>query len=300
MRSVQATQKLGFMVRSSSAALLAGLFLLGCGSDPGDGTAAKEPEGTEPQVKEVSSVSEPILNGLVADSDTNARGGFVALAFFDSSNKEHVFCSGTLYANAFLMTARHCFNASTTTFLQSNPSKLKVTMGRNSSSLVTRSGKAIYFPASTVDYAIVELSSGFSMPRNSDNMMSTTGYSRSFTTVADKTPVICTGYGRSSETCDSSGNNCTGSGVGTLRIAALTSELIQNTPVNFYRYEPNSQGQLQAHGDSGGGCVSLLLAPVAMWRQPLISVTSSCFPGDFCNAEMAAAALFDTWTKISP
>lgn len=243
----------------------------------------------------------PILNGTGADSATNDRGGFVALSL-PSFDIDAVFCSGTLYTNSALITAKHCLSHPQTQHLQARPSELLVSMGRGGAMPQYRNGGAIWFHR-TKDLAIVEVATPFEMPRTSDNVLATEGYQRPVTTVPAGSPVLCYGYGRTAETCDASGNNCIGPGAGVLRSAALTAQII-NDPINmiqFFRYEPNAQRQLQAHGDSGGGCVTFNRIPIALWHQPLVSVNTNCFPGEFCNAEQAVEINSEgVWERVSP
>lgn len=272
-------------VRAGVFAMLMCMPAIGCFSEVADA----------PNARDVALDTEAILKGSAVDTETNAKGGFVALSIIQNG-VEKVFCSGTLYANAFLLTARHCFqDAPAVVALQRNPSALRVTMGRGQSDGQFRTGKTIYFPARDIDYAIVEVNIGFIMPRNSDNILDTVGYSRQMADVASGALAICFGYGVNQETCDASGNNCSGSGQGTLRFATLTAQVQKGSPVNFYQFSPNSAGQLQAHGDSGGGCIPVVRTMINLWRQPLVSINESCFPGKFCNANPATAAVQETW-----
>jgi hypothetical protein len=263
--------------------------------------AAACAEPTTSESTDLASSHLPILNGTGADSATNERGGFVALSM-PAPDIDAVFCSGTLYTNRALITAKHCLSHAQTAHIKARPNELLVSMGRGGLAPQYRNGGAIWFHR-TKDLAIVEVSTPFEMHRTSDNVLATDGYQRPVTSVPAGSPVLCYGYGRTAETCDTNGNNCTGPGAGLLRSAALTAQII-NDPVNkiqFFRYEPNTQRQLQAHGDSGGGCVTFNRVPVALWHQPLVSINTNCFPGEFCNAEAATEINVEgVWERVSP
>ncbi len=284
-----------FSIRRCLALVL--LYCAACAAD-GEGMPGLGEQEAEPTPVEVTSA--PILNGSTPDHDTNVKGGFVALADRRSDGSIRVFCSGALFSNTHLITARHCLTHPALEYLQDRPGSLLVQLAPNNARGQVRIGKSIWFPRSSIDYAIIEVAAPFSMPRNSDGLVSTIGFTRQFNTVPTNTPVICFGHGRNVENCDSSGNNCTGSGVGILRWATLTATVFDAGDRNMYRFRPNGQNQLHAHGDSGSVCVAPTRSFAEIWKQPIITVLSTCFPGEFCNAEMAAFAMFDGWDKVSP
>jgi hypothetical protein len=278
--------------RTPIGSLLAVLCLLGCATE----VAVDHPELPE-AADDVGVNSQAIINGIEANTEIKTRWGFVALAHTRDDGSLKFFCSATLYSNTWAVTAKHCLTHENTQFLQSQPGRLRVQMGRGvpgSQGSQTRTGKSIYFANTpSLDVALIEVTSPFTLPRNGDAVLSTTGFSRQFGWVNDGTQVICHGHGYNFVDCD--GTSCNVSGAGTLRLAVLTADVVDATPLDFYRFPVNSQGQNLTWGDSGGGCIV-----AATWPPALVSISSSCFPGQECFADIAWDALWDSYTKVSP
>lgn len=289
------------------------LTLVACGSDadsalPADWPAEEAALPAEPP-PDFGQVKQEILNGTPLTLTTQAIiygeafGGFVALSH-SPSGTEKVFCSGTLLTNSMLITAKHCLTAGSTSYLVNNPSSLNISMGR-AVFRQDRAAQTIHFHA-THDLALVTVSPGFLMV-NAQESLDTTGYFRPFPTTAaadlDGISMACFGHGREQETCDSSGNNCTGSGVGTLRFATLEAEFNDpNTIPPFFRFHPNAEGQLMAHGDSGGSCVEGVTT-IFLGRPDkaqIFSVHATASPGNFANDTPFELAFEPGWSQVSP
>jgi hypothetical protein len=250
------------------------LVLAGC---------ALEVTETEAEEERVGVAIEAITNGTIPDATTNIRGGFLTIGQLKPGEIVITnFCSGTLITNTRLLTAKHCLTDPSTVAVLSDPSRLRISTGRGTAQSQTRNGKTIFFPASGFDYAVIDVSSPFSMPRNSDDVITTSGYQRLIINATAGTQVTCFGSGTPT--------------MGTLRTANLTAQVQDR----FFRYEKNSINQIMAPGDSGGGCVSFVSPLVSMWKAPLISIHNSCFTGGPCFDEAAILAVFDTWAPAIP
>jgi len=278
--------------------LFAGIITVGagCAVEPEESSTPDRTDDPNPELQEQS---QAILNGNVADTETLRKGGFVQLAHSVNGQLKK-FCSGTLISNTRLFTARHCFEDPTTRYIQGNAPSLFVFMAHGDLGQQERRGQAIFFANSGFDYAMVDVRGGFNMPRNSDNVVATTVYTRAITIVPSGTDVLCFGNGLNSETCGADPNVCEGTGNGVLRWARLTGTVFDAGSHQMFRYKPNILFQLQARGDSGGSCVTLVPIVKQMWKQPLVSILSQCSPGSFCNSEIALTTKFDTWTKVTP
>lgn len=280
------------------ASVALSLLFFGCVSEEDAENAPPElPQAAPPEVGELS---QAILNGNTPDSETMSKGGYVALSYRKADGSILFHCSGALYTNGLLITAKHCVNSGNAAFLRTNPSALTVWLGRDSNNTQFKQGRRIWFPNSDNDYALIEVANPFLMPRNSDGVLSTAGYSRGFGTLANNSSVVCFGAGYNVQSCSADGKTCTGSGNGTLRWATLTAQVVNVGSGGIVhmmaRYNPNASNQLQAEGDSGGACVLAPRVFISMWKQPILSINQSCRPGAECFAELGSNVMNESWT----
>jgi len=267
------------------ALLLAGVCLLGCAAEVVDPEAEVDLQADE----DVGVTAQAILNGSVASTETKTKGGLVGLWYLVNGGPAiKFFCSATLITNTRLITAKHCLTHPNTAFLQGRPGDLRVRMGNGLQppDFQVQNGKTIYFPTSILDYALVEVASPFRLPRNSDGVVSTSGFQRQLGNVTSGQTVVCHGHG----------NTSPGSGAGQLHAAVLRATLEQHQPFSWYTFLPNSQQQIMHEGDSGGGCL------VAGTPPKLVSVTTDCFLNEprSCIGEIAAYVNIESWTQVNP
>jgi len=185
------------------------LFPSACALTPGD--APDEESGALASAQSIinGTASDPVPVGVVL---VQSSGGL---------------CSGTLLSNRWVVSARHCFDASAATA----PSSVSVTLGAQ-----VRAAAEVILHESR-DVALVRLD----LPMVMNN--SITGWDRSFFagSLVGRT-VRCMGYGR----------NTYNGGAGAFRVADV---LVTGTSGEDFVVSPNGAAQVPWMGDSGGPCM---------------------------------------------
>jgi hypothetical protein len=155
-------------------------------------------------------------------------------------------CSGTLITNTWVLTAKHCGTAVGSS----------VVMGSQTRTV----DRVVNHPS--VDASIARLSAPMTMNGSTTNHR----WRLRGDALGAGTSVRCFGYGR---------NTYTG-GFGTLRTANMT---VHSTSGSDYVFRPNSSGQIQWMGDSGGGCLdganNALYVQSVCWHDG-VSTVSQC------------------------
>ena len=242
-----------------------------CTASTGDG------RGDEP----IAVSQSAIVSGAIVDAEYS---GMVMLedAFFDAG-----FCSGVLYTNQIVVTAKHCIvDGETETDYRKRPRDIYARMG---SQRIRASAVRIHAPENAIslddDVALLKLEAGMSM-RSAAGQLSTSGYKRpEYTGTAEaltgKT-LLCLGYGWSVQ-------EQTAPLDGQLRSASLVATYVAegtpDSPGRRLRTDVNSE-QIQSHGDSGGPCLD-----GTTLDSPIAAITSV---SDYCTVSIAWS---DAWPE---
>jgi hypothetical protein len=205
--------------------------------------------------------AQPIINGAVSDPVP------VGVVLVQSSGG---LCSGTLLSNRWVVSARHCFDASAATA----PSSVSITLGAQ-----VRAAAEVILHESR-DVALVRLD----LPMVMNN--SITGWDRSFFagSLVGRT-VRCMGYGR----------NTYNGGAGVFRVADLQ---VTGTSGDDFVVSPNRVGQVPWRGDSGGPC----MVTMPDGRQMIAGVASTAShdgSSQVFSANYLSAPTFREWAAES-
>jgi hypothetical protein len=166
-------------------------------------------------------------------------------------------CSGTMVADRWFLTARHCVQTNDSATVLGTPIPAADALVYEPYGATWAVGQAI-FQHPTLDVALVFLSS--SIDNEAGQAYWTPIYAGTSAGLVGRS-LYCEGYG-----IDVAGNSST---YGTLRSAMMTPDT--GTP-GFVSFPPNGLGQVTAGGDSGGAC--FLSAPGGSTQNYVVSVHS--------------------------
>ena len=229
--------------------------LLACGASPKSGES-------------VGSQGQPIIAGTAVTADAIGTLAFTT----PGSPGVNQFCSGTVIDGHWLLTAHHCVTVESVVTGGTALAPSDIVFLPNFFQPPSVVGVFLH---PTLDVALLKLSGDFVNPATNLPYPAQL-YSGDASSLVGHT-VVCQGWG----------DNTLNSGSGTLRTANLPILQMDGTS---YRIGPNSQGQIDGHGDSGGSCYL---------NSQIVGVQSTCvFSGSTVGyCDQVAVENFYSWAS---
>lgn len=244
-----------------------GIVVLTCGG-AGAGCSLEAPAD-----KQVGALASPLFQGELVGEDLARYSGFVGL-YVDGEYA----CSGTLFTNSALVTAKHCVDAQFG--VNGQAERVTVAQGQGDTRQV-RQVSEIWYPLSNRDYALLLVAEPFEMI--TPYGLSTSRYERRFATPESGAALQCYSMGPTCEACDG----------GELNRGEWTSNVVETEDNDLvYQFWLNPAGQTFVPGDSGSGCILYSTNP---FEGSLATIHSGGFAGLSSIGEAAFALYGEEW-----